>query len=690
MARVLDILVFNGDWSDSLGNDVRVWDAGRGTQVVLSKPDGRGKEIQLGIKQVGPSSFQCGHYDLDEHESNTAKIVWRDKRQRDRFTVWTRKAAAPPNAVHAPAAPVLAAPLGATAQALLAPQAASAPLPPGQPFGATAQALLAPGGAPPPPGAWGAPPPPPPPPPPPGQQAQAWPGQQAPPPPGMWGHGGMMQPGGQHMQLQQHHMQLQQQQMHQQQMHQQQMHQQQMHQQQMHQHHMQLQQQHPGMMGQPPHHMMHQHHAPMSLPINTHQPIVSQGTGAPWQKPHAPQGDASDDWQHVLSVLAAARDEPAEASAAGGGKGAGLPPGLTSDRKADGDARSDGSNTEPDEEAGAAGWSEVLDLLASAGGGQEAPPGVHGYGHGMPGAAAPAGAAPGQIDTLFSGFGLAQQAAPQQEATEELRAQVLQQTLARLLSQKTGGGSVAGTAMGVQPAQGQFPGVPPPPAPPGQLAEDAIPDWQKGLTNEERAKLAAPRQEARKRLENEGPLDAFIRVFKLDELAEKCLRALADDEVAFVIESCQGRLKHAKNPSAVVMTSIKTVAARVGRRYYGSKYNSELARLLEAHAAGKPLTAGKEPEGITGIEDIAAPPEAEAAEEIGDDEGGVAEDPYGAVVDLEDLDDDPPGKRAADGDVSAAKKPRVEPLGVVELAGGSPADDDEGEDDDNLFFVDTG
>merc|ERR1712129_75488 len=67
--------------------------------------------------------------------------------------------------------------------------------------------------------------------------------------------------------------------------------------------------------------------------------------------------------------------------------------------------------------------------------------------------------------------------------------------------------------------------------------------------------------------EEPGPLDKFIRVFRLDELAAKCLRALQDDEAAFVIEACQGRLKFAKNPSAVVMTSIKGVAARVGRRY---------------------------------------------------------------------------------------------------------------------------
>ena len=52
-------------------------------------------------------------------------------------------------------------------------------------------------------------------------------------------------------------------------------------------------------------------------------------------------------------------------------------------------------------------------------------------------------------------------------------------------------------------------------------------------------------------------------------LIPKRASKLEDDEAAFVIEACQGRLAHCKNPSAVVMTSIKGVAARVGRRYYG-------------------------------------------------------------------------------------------------------------------------
>ena len=39
--------------------------------------------------------------------------------------------------------------------------------------------------------------------------------------------------------------------------------------------------------------------------------------------------------------------------------------------------------------------------------------------------------------------------------------------------------------------------------------------------------------------------------------------------------SCQHRLKYAKNPSAVVMIAIRGVAAKVGRRYYGTRETAE-------------------------------------------------------------------------------------------------------------------
>lgn len=66
----------------------------------------------------------------------------------------------------------------------------------------------------------------------------------------------------------------------------------------------------------------------------------------------------------------------------------------------------------------------------------------------------------------------------------------------------------------------------------------------------------------------EAPLDEFIRVFRLDELATTCLKKLEDDEAAYIIDSCQHRLMRAYNPSAVVMLAIRHVARKVGRRYY--------------------------------------------------------------------------------------------------------------------------
>ncbi|CAE8618850.1 unnamed protein product, partial [Polarella glacialis] len=82
----LDMLGFVGEWSDSLGNDVRVVSSGRGIEVKLQKANGRGKEISLTIKKAG-ASFECGHYDLDDRGSHENKVVWRDRRRRDSSSV---------------------------------------------------------------------------------------------------------------------------------------------------------------------------------------------------------------------------------------------------------------------------------------------------------------------------------------------------------------------------------------------------------------------------------------------------------------------------------------------------------------------------------------------------------------------------------------------------------------------------
>merc|ERR1712113_1054418 len=61
--------------------------------------------------------------------------------------------------------------------------------------------------------------------------------------------------------------------------------------------------------------------------------------------------------------------------------------------------------------------------------------------------------------------------------------------------------------------------------------------------------------------------------------------------MGFVIESCQGWLKNARNPAAVVMIAIRNVAARVGRRYWGNREAADLQSLLAA--AGMGNTAAK-------------------------------------------------------------------------------------------------
>jgi len=91
----------------------------------------------------------------------------------------------------------------------------------------------------------------------------------------------------------------------------------------------------------------------------------------------------------------------------------------------------------------------------------------------------------------------------QQQAREELRAQVLQETLARLLQQKTVG-SAAGNAMvtGGNVAAGTGPALVPPPGETGDFSADCgfddshLPDWQRGLGAKEQANLAPKKSQA--------------------------------------------------------------------------------------------------------------------------------------------------------------------------------------------------
>jgi len=383
-----------------------------------------------------------------------------------------------------------------------------------------------------------------------------------------------------------------------------------------------------------------------------------------------------------------------------------------------------------------AGWNEVLDLLAAATSNSPAPRTT---------AEVPAG----QIDELFSPFGLPQAAPAEAPPSEEVREQVLVETLARLLREKTS--EVAAPA---QSTPGQ--GVPGPPAgaasawlqsQPNSVEEDGadLPDWARKQTVSpgKQAPLlpgskAAPRMVAPMKpvlgLNIEQPLDKFIRVFRLDELAAKCLRALEDDEAAFVIEACQGRLKYAKNPSAVVMTSIKSVAARVGRRYWGDREKaSDLESLLAA--AGMGNSTARRQNSDTQLQmfegDASPSPEADAEGECEEDYGEDEEeeeddaakdepveeveaaesDPYAAMLALEAEADpyeaaesEPDAKRRrTDGsavvevDDEADADVADDPSGVIECleAEASPEQEDEAEDvdddeDGNLFFVDTG
>lgn len=400
----------------------------------------------------------------------------------------------------------------------------------------------------------------------------------------------------------------------------------------------------------------------------------------------------SDDWSHVLNVLAAARDEPATASTTA------VPPQPPQAPVPHGD-----------DEHGAARWNEVLELLANA---EAAPVGAAGGGSGGRGETATKKPEGGQIDTLFSGFGMPQQAPAFEQASEEVRAQVLQETLARLLQQKSGATAPVAAA---DAASGPKRVAPPPRTQKGgadaaqtEFHADAPlpgmeePDWRHGGSI---AGTVAPRREgfeydlgvAPIRVKPEGPLDKFIRVFGLDELAAKCLRALEDDEAAFVIESCQGRLAHAPNPSAVTMIAIKGVAARVGRRYYGSRYSSELQRLLEQHS-GAPDKNNAPLQIIMGSPAPADSPEAD--EEEDDEEEEEEEEVSEPEVEISAT--DAVGRSPL---VAATKRPRVgiaapqavkvsEPSAkrvkeTVIVASPEPENEAE-EEDDGLFFVDTG
>lgn len=668
----MELSTFHGEWCDSLGNDVKVWDIGRGCQVSLSKPNAGGKEILLVIKKFR-DSYECGHYEMDENESYPTKIVWRDKRWRDRITVWTRRAKYE-DVAKTPASHMayhdsdgrprelqarLPRPLGVP----------EAPPPPAEGLAGRSSTQgvtwMPPAYKQPPPGsgpaAWrpdsfvARPPP--------IRPALLRPNEHQPlAPQGMvsppWGVGAVETPRPPLAQATRSP---------------------------------------PGASDWP--------NTPLENTASVDD-IVSALTRKPEPTPGAPE---AEDWSHVLNVLeATSRGPVGVVPVSGGDPGAAAappaPPAPGSPLSDLTDAPSEVQDGDGDDNAldallnEEARWSEVLDLLAVASGTAK-----DGDGGSTPGAG-------GQIHELFSPFGLVRPVAtPEPPPSESVRERVLEETLARLLREKQGeprgepresvgpqtvpspfheggaaspAGAAAAAAGGppqagpdfAAPADGAGAGATgEPDVPPEALWED-VPDWARGT--KETSRFLAPAAPAPK-VQEEAPLSKFIRIFGLDELAAKCLRKLEDDEAAFVIESCQGRLKHAANPSAVVMIAIRNVAAHVGRRYWGSRQNSDLDSLLAAAGMGNRIDSGRpEPrlEVFAGSPSSPARPSPPGEPEVLDDDEEQAEEDGVEVVDLE-----PQCKRI---------RRTVEVVGGTELEA-SPDPDDAEEDEDGLFFVDT-
>lgn len=247
---------------------------------------------------------------------------------------------------------------------------------------------------------------------------------------------------------------------------------------------------------------------------------------------------------------------------------------------------------------------------------------------------------------------------------EALREAVLLETLARLLREKMGttGNSARSVSSTIPPWRRE--------------QAESTPQVPEANTEDKEREVEPEREE-----KVEAPLEKFIRVFGLDELASKCLLKLQDDEAAFVIESCQHRLKYAKNPSAVVMIAIRGVAAKVGRRYYGTR---ETAEGDETQVVGELKMIGGSPEHDLGDVEVAqTDPYLSMVE--GEAEGEEEED---IVVDQEVDASNSAG-------APALKRPRIEPEQPLpkERSAEVPLADaaqDREDGQDTLFFVDTG
>jgi len=183
---------------------------------------------------------------------------------------------------------------------------------------------------------------------------------------------------------------------------------------------------------------------------------------------------------------------------------------------------------------------------------------------------------------------------------------------------------------------------------------------------------------------------------------------LQDDEAAFVIESCQNRLKYAKNPSAVVMIAIKGVAAKVGRRYYGSRETGEGDKSKDRSGElqmfeGSPVAEAIDEESAELTETVTtaetdpyllmAAPDEDEHEEEGEEEEEQAVDQEVEIEDAAFASEslaEHPAKRPRKADVnSSTERLMVEVLPSTQ-EGEIAEDDDDEAVPDSLFFVDTG
>jgi len=316
-----------------------------------------------------------------------------------------------------------------------------------------------------------------------------------------------------------------------------------------------------------------------------------------------------------------------------------------------------------------------------------------------------------------------------QMSEEAIREAVLTETLARLLREKTGGGPAlppwrrghseslpATDSADTRPREMS----PADSSPPSTVVSVQAPAASTAFASDPRLSTKPssiqPSQDtsmihdgSTRPAKEEAPLDKFIKIFGLDELAASCLMKLQDDEAAFVIESCQNRLKYAKNPSAVVMIAIKGVAAKVGRRYYGSRETGEgdkskgqsgelqmfegspVAETVEEDPAERTEAAETDPYLL-----MAAPEEEEYLEEEEEEDEKAADEEVeiedSVVTTASEAAAEHPAKRQR---TSMANAPSSSERLLVEVLPGTHGDERVEDDDDeaaldSLFFVDTG